>query len=150
MDRQNTQTANYDSVPLPLLIAKLAMARGEADVSQRLVAEIERAIQKRATSTVFAVRQAQQKFEGTVHAVIEGVEIKSDVPKKVKWDQVKLNQAAQTLADKGIVDPWDILKVDMSIPERTYAALSPEILEIVSAARSIEHGKEKISIAEQT
>lgn len=149
MDKQNTLTANYDSIPLDLLLIKLEGAKAEADVAKRTVAELEKAITKRATPTVFAVRQAQQRFEGTVHAVVEGVEISSLIPKKVKWDQPALREAARQLETLGIVDPWDILKVDISIPERTYAALSPEILKIVSSARSVEHGKETISVVEK-
>lgn len=149
MDRQNTLTANYDSTPLELLLIKLDGAKSEAAAASAIVAELERAIAKRAQENLKAVRQAQQKFEGTVSAVVEDKLIKSDIQKRVEWNQPVLLQACEKMVSDFNLDPADIVTYTLAIPERTYACLSPELRKLVEPARTVKHGKEKITVVEK-
>ena len=113
--------------PLPLLVEKLAGAEAEASVGQARVSEIEVAIQKRVAAAVSAARKELEKTEGAIRVVVEGCEVKSDVPKNVSWDQAQLMAAARLIGECG-EDPQQYIDFKASISEKKWDVLPKSIL----------------------
>ena len=87
------------------------------------------------------------KEHGTVRLPMQdGLTVKADVAKTVKWDSAKLLTLAQTM-------PWAavtrVFKVEFSMSETAYAgvaAVAPDLQAKVDAARTVTFGAPKISI----
>ena len=124
-----------------------ALTEAKADVkkAQAVVAEIETEIEKRVAEFVSNRRILEQKFEGTVHVNVDGVDVESNVPKKVKWDAKLLNKAATEIESINM-DPLDYIDYEPSIPERRWAEMPERIKKICAPARTVSHGKMTIKL----
>jgi len=87
--------------------------------------------------------------EGSVTLDIgDGLRLKADRKKAVKWDTAKLMDAMKTL-------PWDqaqqVFKITVAVPEKNYssmASLNPDLYQAVTAARTTEVRPATIKIEE--
>lgn len=141
----NDRLNRADNLPLPLLVEDLAEATKDLKVAQKRVDEINSHIAKRVASEVAKARAELQKTEGTVTVAVDGCEVKSTVPKNVKWDQNALSMAAAKIAELG-EDPMQYIDFEASIPERKWEVLPRVIRELAIGARLLKHGKEKIEV----
>ena len=82
---------------------------------------------------------------GTHHREDGGVAVSITVPKKVKWDQVKLNAASETLIGWG-ENPTDYVEFEIKVSERKYDAWPPAVRDVFTPARTVEPGKPVIKL----
>jgi hypothetical protein len=115
-----------------------------AEATQR-VAEVQRVIASRVEEDVRQARKLLGKYEGVVRVAIDGCEVVSEVPRDVKWDQKALEKAVGALAEQGVL-PDQYLKYELSVGERVYANLPEWARSILAEARTIKHGREKITV----
>ena len=135
----------YESEPLQLLVEKLELAEDRLNVEKKTVEAIQKAIAKRVSSALDAARKSLGKTEGVIHAVVEGCDVKSDIPKTVKWDKALLNTAAEKIAAIG-ENPMQFIEWEPSVQERKWEVLPTQLRELIAPARTMKHGKEKISV----
>lgn len=141
----NLLPTDYANTALPHLVALLENAQQEVAAAQRVVDQIQSAISDRVRDAVTAARVELQKFEGTVRVVVEGCEVKSDVPKRVEWDSAKLLEAGEEISRLG-EDPSRFIDIKCSISERKFEVLPRVISALVSDARTVKHGKERLDV----
>lgn len=97
--------------------------------------------------SVRAAYQQQGKDHGTVRLPLQdGLTLKADVTKTVKYDGAQLLAIAQTM-------PWEratsIFKIDVGLSETTYkgiAAVDPDLKKKVDAARTEKLGEPKLTL----
>lgn len=87
------------------------------------------------------VRASQEKDAGTVRFEDNGFTVVADLPKRVKWDQRRLQEIADLIAGSWGEDPADYLKTKFEVSERAYEAWPPMLQEIFTPARTVETGK---------
>jgi len=83
---------------------------------------------------------------GTSHIEEGGVDVTVTIPKRVKWDQDKLNSAVETIKGWG-ENPADYVDIEIKVAERKYDAWPPAIRDLFTPARTVETGKPKIDLA---
>lgn len=137
--------SQVDDSPLPLLVAKLEQIEGELEIVAARRDEIKTAIAKRVAPMVAEARSLLQKTEGTVHAAVEGCDVESVVPKDIKWDSSILMSAAEKIAEAG-EDPQRYIDFKATVSERKYDVLPDFVKRLVDPARTLKHGKERISV----
>ena len=132
---------------MSLLDLKCALETAKADVeaAKRGVEAIDKEIERRVCDAVEMVRRDKEKFEGTVHVEIDGVDVEANIPKKVKWDAKLLNKAATELEKLGH-DPLAYIDYEPSISEARWAKLSDDIKKLCIGARTVSHGKQSIKL----
>ena len=87
-----------------------------------------------------AQRVAAGKDSGVVRIDEENVVVVCDAPKKVKWDQVGLRHAVDTVKSWGS-NPDEFVTAELKVSERSYGAWPTEIRKVFEPARTIETGK---------
>jgi hypothetical protein len=108
------------------------------------LAKIDEKIESTVSKPLNQVRLLQGKDTGTIAAMIEDVEVKQDVPKKVVWDQDKLRKVRAKILLAGDV-PDNYMSAKFSISEKSYNAFFPEIKAVFAPAREVKPGKAKLS-----
>lgn len=93
-----------------------------------------------------ANRQSLQKDTGIITFEVQGVEVKHDLPKRVKWDQIKLAATVKRITDSG-ADPSEYVKISYEVPESKYKAWPQAIKDIFVDARTLELGKPKLAFS---
>lgn len=92
-------------------------------------------------------RKALEKEYGVVNVVIDGITVKHDIGKRVKWDQAKLKSVMERITASGS-DPAEYIKVELKVEERKYSAWPKAIKDIFVDARTTEPGPVKVSFEE--
>jgi hypothetical protein len=95
-----------------------------------------------------AAFEVANKMAGDITLAVDGIKLKGKIPKKVTWDNVKLQVLASSM-------PWEraskIFDIKFSVPEKNYSAVSigddAELLAALDAARTVEFGDLKIEVA---
>ena len=86
------------------------------------------------------MRDMQAKEFGAVNFEVSGVKVTHTVPKKVKWDQVKMGEIFQKILESGD-KPSNYMKATLEVPEKMYADFGDEVKSIFAQARTVEYGK---------
>jgi hypothetical protein len=108
--------------------------------------EINAEIRRRYEAQIRAIFEREGKQSGTVTLQSEeGIPIKGEVGKRVKWDSDKLMALARDMEWDAVQRTFDI---KFSIPEKTYKALDPEFRAKVDAARATTYGDLSISVVQ--
>lgn len=121
-----------------------AAIKDDVDVQQAKISEIDREIESIINDPVSGARLQQGKDTGTINVVIDGVTVKHDLPKTVKWDQKRLAEVWNNILEAGD-NPSDYIKTEYSIEEKKYTALPPSIQAVFLPAREVKSGKPKIT-----
>lgn len=110
------------------------------------------ALSEKTQSNLSKLFTAKGKPSGEVTAEIDGIKVKLEVSKKVKWDDALLREAAVLIpADK----VESIISSELSIGEKTYAVLSTlldkdsEVYKKIEAARTVTYGEPKIGFIKE-
>lgn len=85
---------------------------------------------------------------GSVSFDIEGYKVTVNVPKKVKYDQLKLGNTYNEIKNSGY-DPEDYISVEYSISENAYKNWPEHIQNAFLDARTVEQGNLTIKIEER-
>jgi len=86
------------------------------------------------------VRFLQAKETGSVHITVDGVKITETVPKRVEWDQDKLAELFAKIMQHGD-KPSNYMRMELTVPEKMFESMQPEIKEMFSEARTVKNGK---------
>ena len=116
----------------------------QIELSRTSLADVESQIEAIIDETLNHVRTIQGKDTGMVTIVIDEVEVKQDVPKRVSWDQEKI----QGIREKIITaedNPDLYMSTKFNISEKIYNGFAPAIKTIFMAARTIKAGKAKLT-----
>lgn len=89
-------------------------------------------------------RDAEDKPYGVVNVEYQGVRIKHDQPKRVKWDETMLAEIVEKIKASS-ADPSEYVKISYKVEERKYSAWPTQIKEIFAPARTTELGTAKVS-----
>ena len=87
------------------------------------------------------VRASQKKDTGTVRFEDNGFTVVADLPKRVKWDQQRLEELVELIRSGWGENPADYVKMKFDVSERAYDAWPPMLKELFTPARTVETGK---------
>jgi hypothetical protein len=93
------------------------------------------------------LRKLQAKEFGAINLTFDGYKVTETVPKKVEWDQQKLNDLFDRIAGAGD-DPRAYMKVELKIGEKEYKEFVPEVKALFAEARTVKPGKATIAFQE--
>ncbi len=128
------------ALPAEHLALLQAEARDSLESMKRQVDWIEAAIAFRYEQRAVAARAAAGKDTGTVRFNDGMVEITSDLPKKVEWDQRRLAALIDRIRAGG-EDPAEYVETSFKVPERAYAAWPERIRAAFEPARTVRTGR---------
>ncbi|MGJ4927499.1 hypothetical protein ACQR1K_10160 [Bradyrhizobium sp. HKCCYLRH3095] len=94
----------------------------------------------------YGARARQRRAEagkdtGVVRFEDNGFVVIADLPKRVKWDQDKLQHAAEIIRSGWGDDPTDYIKVKLEVSEAAFANWPRPVRELFIPARTVETGR---------
>lgn len=95
------------------------------------------------------VRNLTGKEFGAVHLSLDGFKITETIPKKVEWDQEKMNELFDRIAAAGD-DPRAYMKMKLEIGEKAYDGFAEPVKAIFAEARTVKPGKPQLKFEEVT
>lgn len=114
--------------------------------AKAIVEHVDHALDLRYAQRAHQLRLAAGKDTGVVHFDDGHVRITADLPKKVEWDQTKLNDITRRIAANG-EDPSEYVEISYRISETKFNAW-PEMLKSAFApARTLKTGKPGFRLA---
>lgn len=129
--------------------AMLAAVQAEIDAAhERMKAVVQRfelALEVRYAARASECRREDGKDTGRIRFDDKGVIVIAELPKRVTWDQEKLAQMAQNIADSG-EDPAEFIETKLSVLERKYSALPESWRAGFEPARTVRTGKPKFRL----
>ncbi len=96
-------------------------------------------------ASVNQARLLQGKDTGAINVLVDDVEVRHTLPKKIVWDQEKLSEIFEKIRAVA-EDPTDYMSVKFSVSEKNYKKFIPEIKDHFSPARTVEIGTPKIEL----
>lgn len=86
------------------------------------------------------LRKLQAKEFGAVNLTYDGIKVTETVPKKVEWDQEKMNALFDAIATAGD-DPRAYMKMKLEVQEKVYDAMIAEVKAMFADCRTVKPGK---------
>lgn len=117
----------------------LAQAKAYAD-------HIGRATELKFAQRAHQLRLAAGKDTGVVHFDDGHVRITADLPKKVEWDQAKLNDITRRIAANG-EDPSEYVEFSYRVSETKFNAWPETLKSAFATARTLKTGKPGFRLA---
>lgn len=139
-DMLNMQTGELAQMPVELLAAVQAELAHAAKQLKSATARFSTALEVRYATRAAEARQACGKDTGTVRLADGDYTVVADLPKRVDWNQEKLAQIAQNIAESG-EDPAEFIDTKFSVSERKYGALPEAWRKGFEPARTVGFGK---------
>ena len=144
-DMLNMPTGELALMPVELLAALQAELDNAARQLKSATLRLNTAFEVRYATRAAEARRACCKDTGTVRLVDGAYAVVADLPKRVDWDQIKLAQIAQNIAEAG-EDPTEFIDTKLSVSERKYGALPEAWRKGFEPARTVKLGALKITI----
>ena len=118
------------------LYSLIEQAKRDLESAKRAKRVIELAISIKYEEHIKAKRLRLQKDSGIVRLQDKNYQLSCDIPKKVEWNQKKVQSIMATLLSKGIcVD--DFIETKYNIPESKFKNCSLSFQEILTPARTV-------------
>jgi hypothetical protein len=114
--------------------------------AKAIVEHVDRALDLRYAQRAHQLRLAAGKDTGVVHFEDGQVRITADLPKKVEWDQAKLNDITRRIAANG-EDPTEYVEISYRISETKFNAWPETLKSAFSPARTLKTGKPGFRLA---
>ena len=114
--------------------------------AKAIVEHVDRALDLRYAQRAHQLRLAAGKDTGVVHFDDGHVRITADLPKKVEWDQAKLNDITRRIAANG-EDPTEYVEISYRISETKFNAWPDTLKSAFSPARTLKTGKPGFRLA---
>lgn len=114
--------------------------------AKAIVEHVDRALDLRYAQRAHQLRLAAGKDTGVVHFEDGQVRITADLPKKVEWDQAKLNDITRRIAANG-EDPTEYVEISYSISETKFNAWPETLKSAFAPARTLKTGKPGFRLA---
>lgn len=93
------------------------------------------------------LRTLQGKETGAVNLIFEGFKVTETIPKKVEWDQERLNELFDRIVTAGD-DPRAWMKLKLEVSEKQFNALDTNLQAVFAEARTVRHGKAQLAFEE--
>ena len=126
------------------LIQMQEIIKGQIEYQKTELSQVEEEIENKVAEPIMRVRLLQGKDTGTISVMVENIEVKHDLPKKVVWDQGKLKQIVVKIKNAGD-DPDKYTTVKYSVSEKQFKGFPSEIQAVFIQAREVKTGKAKIT-----
>ena len=139
-DMLNLPTGELALMPVELLAGLQAELAHASQQLKAATARFNTALEVRYATRAAEARRACGKDTGTVRLADGDFTVVADLPKRVDWDQKKLAQMAQNIADSG-EDPAEFIDTKLTVSERKYGALPASWREGFEPARTVGFGK---------
>lgn len=114
--------------------------------AKAIVEHVDRALDLRYARRAHQLRLAAGKDTGVVHFDDGQVRITADLPKKVEWDQAKLNDITRRIAANG-EDPTEYVEISYRISETKFNAWPETLKSAFAPARTLKTGKPGFRLA---
>jgi hypothetical protein len=114
--------------------------------AKAIVEHVDRALDLRYAQRAHQLRLAAGKDTGVVHFDDGQVRITADLPKKVEWDQTKLNDITRRIAANG-EDPTEYVEISYRISETKFNAWPETLKSAFAPARTLKTGKPGFRLA---
>lgn len=114
--------------------------------AKAVVEHIDRALDLRYAQRAHQLRLAAGKDTGVVHFDDGQIRITADLPKKVEWDQAKLNDITRRIAANG-EDPTEYVEISYRISETKFNAWPETLKSAFAPARTLKTGKPGFRLA---
>lgn len=114
--------------------------------AKAIVEHVDRALDLRYAQRAHQLRLAAGKDSGVVHFDDGHVRITADLPKKVEWDQAKLNDITRRIAANG-EDPAEYVEISYRISETKFNAWPETLKSAFAPARTLKTGKPGFRLA---
>jgi hypothetical protein len=114
--------------------------------AKAVVEHIDRALDLRYAQRAHQLRLAAGKDTGVVHFDDGQIRITADLPKKVEWDQAKLNDITRRIAANG-EDPSEYVEISYRISETKFNAWPETLKSAFAQARTLKTGKPAFRLA---
>lgn len=114
--------------------------------AKAIVEHVDRALDLRYAQRAHQLRLAAGKDTGVVHFEDGQVRITADLPKKVEWDQAKLNDITLRIAANG-EDPTEYVEISYRISETKFNAWPETLKSAFAPARTLKTGKPGFRLA---
>ncbi len=114
--------------------------------AKAIVEHVDRALDLRYAQRAHQLRLAAGKDTGVVHFEDGQVRITADLPKKVEWDQAKLNDITRRIAANG-EDPTEYVEISYRISETKFNAWYETLKSAFAPARTLKTGKPGFRLA---
>ena len=114
--------------------------------AKAIVEHVDRALDLRYAQRAHQLRLAAGKDTGVVHFDDGQVRITADLPKKVEWDQAKLNHITRRIAANG-EDPAQYVEISYRVSETKFNAWPETLKSAFASARTLKTGKPGFRLA---
>lgn len=114
--------------------------------AKAIVEHVDRALDLRYAQRAHQLRLAAGKDTGVVHFDDGHVHITADLPKKVEWDQTKLNDITRRIAANG-EDPSEYVEISYRVSETKFNAWPETLKSAFAPARTLKTGKPGFRLA---
>jgi SAM-dependent MidA family methyltransferase len=95
------------------------------------------------------LRKLQAKEFGAINLTVDGIKVTETVPKKVDWDQAKMNDLFDAIATAGD-DPRAYMKMTLAVAEKAFTEFAPEVRAMFSDCRTVTPGRASLKFEEVT
>ena len=129
---------------LKKLITEQETVAGQMTTLKKTLAGIDEQIDGIIGEPIAKARLVQGKDTGIINLQIDGVTVKHDLPKRVKWDNKILTTLVAAIKKAGD-DPDRYVDTAYKIPEKRYGTFPDPIKNAFAPARTVEAGKAKVS-----
>ena len=144
-DMLNMPTGDLAQMPVELLASLQAELSHATKQLKAATARFNSALEVRYATRASEARRACGKDTGTVRLADGNYTVVADLPKRVDWDQEKLAQIAQNIADSD-EDPAEFIDTKLTVSERKYTALPEAWRKGFEPARTVKVGALKITL----
>ena len=144
-DLLNMPTGELAQMPVELLASLQAELAHATTQLRSATTRFNTALEVRYASRASDARRACGKDTGTVRLVDGDYTVVADLPKRVDWDQEKLEQIAANIANSG-EDPVEFIDTKLTVSERKYGALPEAWRKGFEPARSVKTGSLKVTL----
>jgi hypothetical protein len=115
-------------------------AADQLAMAKALCEQVDRVLEHRYNTQAQKQRLSAGKDTGVVHFDDGEVRISADLPKRVTWDQKKLDEIAKRIAASG-EDPGQYIDISYKVSERKYEAWPDNLKSSFAGARTLKTGK---------
>ncbi|MEN8983786.1 MAG: hypothetical protein ABF255_16670 [Planktotalea arctica] len=144
-DLLNMPTGELAQMPVELLASLQAELAHATTQLRSATTRFNTALEVRYATRASDARRACGKDTGTVRLVDGDYTVVADLPKRVDWDQEKLEQIAANIANSG-EDPVEFIDTKLTVSERKYGALPEAWRKGFEPARSVKTGSLKVTL----
>jgi hypothetical protein len=140
---ENLTPKQIGALPIADLLQLLNLVNARLAEAKTLGEKFDDGLQLRFSSPLQNELQSQSKDSGTVHFRENDFEITAEVPKKVTWDQEKMENLVKRIPEE---QRKTFVKISYAVEERKYSEMPPQYRELFSEARTITPGKARFKI----